>query len=176
MPLQLYKITSTELTTSASTVTFSNIPQGYKDLKVVYSARSSSTSGYAETVNLKFNSSSTSDYTWRGLYAVTGTPGSDNSGGSVAQIRVGNVPSANLTANTFSNNEIYIPNYTSGNFKSLSVDVVSEVNGSANFTYTLQFVAGLRSNTEAITSIGLSLDTGSTSFLANSTFTLYGIL
>ena len=163
------------LTQSAASVTFDNLPtSGYTDLKIVVSGRSDSTSGYAETVNMKFNNSSTSDYSWRGLYSVTATPGSNNSS-SVAQIRVGNVPSANLTANTFSNNEIYIPNYTSSNFKSVSVDATSEVNGSANFTYALILQAALRSNTAAITSINLSLDAGGTSFVAGSTFSLYGI-
>jgi hypothetical protein len=176
MPENYILLERTELNASAASVTFANIPQsGYTDLKIVYSARSSSTSGYAETVNMKFNNSSTSDYTWRGVYSVTATPGSNNSGGSVAQIRAGNVPSANLTANTFSNNEIYIPNYTSANFKSVSIDAVSEVNGSTDFTYTLMLQAGLRSNTAAITSIDLSLDTGGTSFVAGSTFSLYGI-
>jgi hypothetical protein len=175
MPNNYILLETIALTQSAASVTFDNLPtSGYTDLKIVYSARSSSTSGYAETVNMKFNNSSTSDYSWRGLYSVTATPGSNNSS-SVAQIRVGNIPSANLTANTFSNTEIYIPNYTSSNFKSVSVDAVSEVNGSTDFTYGLQFVAALRSNTAAITSINLSLDTGSTSFLANSTFSLYGI-
>ena len=175
MPNNYVLLETIALTQSAASVTFDNLPtSGYTDLKIVYSARSSSTSGYAETVNMKFNNSSTSDYSWRGLYSVTATPGSNNSS-SVAQIRAGNVPSANLTANTFSNNEIYIPNYTSGNFKSVSIDSVSEVNGSTDFTYTLMLQAALRSNTAAITSINLSLDAGSTSFVANSTFSLYGI-
>jgi hypothetical protein len=176
MPENYILLERTELNASAASVTFANIPQtGYTDLKIVYSARSNSTSGYAETVNMKFNNSSTSDYTWRGLYSVTATPGSNNSGGSVAQIRAGNVPSANLTASTFSNNEIYIPNYTSANFKSVSIDAVSEVNGSTDFTYTLMLQAGLRSNTAAITDITLSLDAAGTSFVAGSTFSLYGI-
>jgi len=176
MPSENYVLLErTELNASAASVTFANIPQtGYTDLKIVVCARSSSTSGYAETVNMKFNNSATSDYSWRGLYSVTATPGSNNSS-SVAQIRAGNVPSANLTANTFSNNEIYIPNYTSANFKSVSIDAVSEVNGSTDFTYTLMLQAALRSNTAAITSIDLSLDTGGTSFVAGSTFSLYGI-
>ena len=176
MPNNYVLLETIALTQSAASVTFDNLPtSGYTDLKIVYSARSTSTSGYAETVNMKFNSSSTSDYTWRGLYSVTATPGSNSSGGSVAQIRAGNVPSANLTANTFSNNEIYIPNYTSGNFKSVSIDAASEVNSTTDFTYSLFLQAGLRSNTAAITSITLSLDTGSTSFVAGSTFSLYGV-
>jgi hypothetical protein len=175
MPNNYILLETIALTQSAASVTFDNLPtSGYTDLKIVMSARSNSTSGYAETVNMKFNNSSTSDYSWRGLFSVTATPGSNNSS-SVAQIRVGSIPSANLTINTFSNTEIYIPNYTSGNFKSASVDAISEVNGTTDFTYALILQAALRSNTAAITSINLSLDAGGTSFVANSTFSLYGI-
>jgi hypothetical protein len=173
MPLQLYKISSTELKTSASTVTFSNIPQGYKDLKIAMSARCDSTGGYPETVNLKFNNSSTSDYTWRGLYSVTATPGSNNSI-SGSSMRVGSIPAVATTANIFSDIEIYIPNYRSSNNKSISVEATSEMNGSTDFTYALIMNAGIRTNSAAITEINLSLSAGN--FIANSTLILYGIL
>jgi hypothetical protein len=80
-----------------------------------------------------------------------------------------------LTGSTFSNNEIYLPNYTSASFKSASVDTVSEVNSNTDFTYGLILQSSLRSNTDAITSVTLSLEAAGTSFVANSTFTLYGI-
>jgi hypothetical protein len=78
-----------------------------------------------------------------------------------------------LYTSTFANNEIYIPNYTSSNFKSVSIDSVSEAN-QAGAVYQ-DMVAGLWSTTSAITSITLtSLSTGN-NFVQYSTATLYGI-
>jgi hypothetical protein len=78
------------------------------------------------------------------------------------------VPST-ATANTFSNGEIYIPNYTSSNFKSVSADNVQENNATAADGY---LVSGLWSNTSPINSI--SIASGS-NFAQHSTFHLYGI-
>ena len=44
MALQLFKIATTSLSTAASSITFSNIPQGYTDLKVVLSVRANCSS------------------------------------------------------------------------------------------------------------------------------------
>jgi hypothetical protein len=77
---------------------------------------------------------------------------------------------SSFTASTFANNEVTIPNYTSSNFKSYSVDSVTENN--ATQAYAI-FVAGLWSNTAAITSITLGLS--SANFVQYSTAYLYGI-
>lgn len=81
----------------------------------------------------------------------------------------------NNNANTFSNTEIYIPNYTSSNYKSVSSDSVQEANDTTNNNMWL--LAGLWSNTGAITQIDIGADDTSSSynFLQYSTFTLYGI-
>jgi hypothetical protein len=157
----------------ASSVTFSGIPQtGYTDLVLKMSARCDSTSGFPEIVNMKFNSSATTDYTWKSLYSVTATPGS-NGDTSVGVVRAGNAQAAATTANTFSNTEIYIPNYSGSTNKSISIDATNEANSSTDFVYGLFLNAGLRSNTAAITAINLSLGAGN--FVANSTFYLYGV-
>ena len=166
------KLGTVSLSGTQASVTFSNIPQNYTDLKVVISGRCDSTSGFPETVNLRFNGSSASEYTWRGLFSVTATPGS-NGDTSVTLIRAGNVNSVAQTANTFSNTEIYIPNYAGSTNKSVSIDAITETNGSTDFTYSLIMNAGIRNNPAAITSITLSLSAGN--FVANSTFTIYGI-
>jgi hypothetical protein len=173
MPNNYILLETIALTQSAASVTFDNLPtSGYTDLKVVMSARGDSTSGFPETVRLRFNNSSTSDYSWRGLFSVTATPGSNNES-SVTLIRAGSIPSVAQTANTFCNTEIYIPNYRSSNNKSVSVDATSESNSTTDFNYALILNAGVRANTAAITEINLSLSAGN--FVANSTFSLYGV-
>jgi hypothetical protein len=173
MPNNYILLETIALTQSAASVTFDNLPtSGYTDLKVVISARGDSASGFPETVNLRFNGSSASEYSWRGLFSVTATPGS-NSDTSVTLIRAGSIPSVAQTANTFSNTEIYIPNYRSSSNKSVSIDATSESNSTTDFNYALIMNAGIRANTAAITAINLSLSAGN--FVANSTFSLYGI-
>lgn len=165
MPLQLYKISSTELTATASTVTFSNIPSGYTDLKIVYSARST---GSSVGIVMLLNGSS----------ANISTRGLEGNGASAISYTSTNilgytVPSG-ATANTFGNTEVYIPNYRSSNFKSISVDSVNETNATNAYSVLNAF---LWSNTAAITSLTLQSDgTSTNSLAAGSTFTLYGIL
>jgi hypothetical protein len=164
MPLQLYKIASNDLTATTASVTFSSIPQGYTDLKVVVNARSNAArdDDYAE---ISFNGLTT-NLSARILY------GTGSATGSVTASNINCIiNAANNTANTFSNTEFYIPNYTSGNFKSVSADGVEENN--ATFSVA-NLTAGLWSATAAITQVTLTPGYGS--FVANSTFTLYGIL
>ena len=139
------------------------IPATYTDLKVVYSARSTQASiavGAAFTFN-----ASTSNFSSKILY------GSGSSAASFSQARyAGSMPGSTATASTFSNNEIYIPNYTSSNYKSYSVDTVTENNATESYAY---IAAGLWSDTPALTSLTLTPDNGT--FVEGSTFYLYGI-
>ena len=156
------------LNASASSVTFSSIPSsGYTDLKLVISGRGSA-SGYWTNIYLTFNGSSSS-YSTKLLYDADGTAGSATSGSS-SYIQYGYVPGSSATANTFCNTEIYVPNYLSSNYKSVSIDTVTENNGS---NILLGMTAGLWSNTAAINSITLALD--NSNWVANTTVSLYGI-
>lgn len=161
------------LTASAASVTFSNIPQsGYTDLKLVMSARTTGTNGNAQGFcYLAFNGS-TANFTSRRLYQDGTTAGSDSAGRFLAY-----VPNSQATANNFGVLDLYIPNYTSSNYKSWSADQNMENNSS---TYYLQGMsAGLWSNTAAITSITIDnvIDSSGTvfAFASGSTFSLYGL-
>jgi len=70
----------------------------------------------------------------------------------------------------FSNGSLYIPNYTSSNYKSASSDDVTENNATTAFQY---LEAWLWSNTAAITSLTLQPNLGS--FPQYSSASLYGI-
>ena len=154
-----------ELNASASSITFSNIPQsGYTDLKIVVSARDSY-SGVASANLISFNGS-TSSFSQRFLQ---GSGTTANSGTTPAQF-AGNDVSATATASTFSNVEIYVPNYLSSNYKSFSVDSVTENNATEAYA---NLIAGLWSNTAAISSVTLTPTSGS--YAQYSTFSLYGL-
>lgn len=153
-----------ELASTQASITFSSIPQTFTDLLVVTSLRSSR-SAVAEQVLISLNGS-TSSFTVRTLYG---------NGSSVASFTSArdtvNAPGATATANTFSNSSIYLPNYTSASNKSFSSDDVTENNGTESYQF---IIAGLWSNTAAITSLALTPGAGG-SFVQYSSATLYGI-
>jgi hypothetical protein len=168
MTLNQALISETTLSTDSASVTIP-VPSGYTDLRLVMSARVGSGSSWIGGVDLSFNGVRTTNL--RRLYAAAGTVYSDTNVGG-GQGEGGLVNGVNSTAGTFSNIEIYIPNYSATGAKSYSIDGVVE-NNSANDALVSMF-AGLNSTvTSAITSITLS--TGGYSFMAGSSFTLYGI-
>jgi len=154
----------------ASSIDFTNIPQTYTDLVVRTSYRTNVAQEY-DQLRLTFNGSSTAVYSFRGITgAGSGTPGSESSS-SVSSIKVAPGVGNSATASTFTNDEIYIPNYTSSNNKSLSSNAVGENN--ATTAYASMF-AGLWSNTAAITRITLVPESAG-NFVQYTTATLYGV-
>ena len=155
----------------ASSVTFSSIPQsGYTDLLVKATVRHDS-SGAGGDMNMTFNGSGGTAYSERSIFG-TGASTASESFSSQANIpRAGFASKSTYTASTFSNSEFYIPNYTTANNKSLSIDSASE-NSSTTDSYIGGF-AGLWSNTSAITSITFAPSAGN--FSQYSTFYLYGV-
>jgi hypothetical protein len=166
MPLQLYKIASVEVgSAGAANIDFSSIPQGYADLKLVLSARDTYASTGPANIEWRFNNSTSSR---TGIYLGGRTTASS---GSVGEYLIWTNSTIQSTANAFGNTEIYIPNYTSSNFKSISTDAVQEDNiadaGKA-------FTASLWSNTSAINRVTLIPQVGN--FMQYTTAILYGIL
>jgi len=154
------------LTVAAASVTFSNIPQsGYTDLKIVASTRDNRSANASDFL-LNFNGVTT-NLSFKRLYGDGSSAISTSGTTGEAGIEV----AANSTANTFSNIEVYIPNYTSSNYKSWSADSVSENNATTAYA---QLTAGLWSSTAAITSITFTAE-ASASFVQYSTFSLYGL-
>ena len=85
----------------------------------------------------------------------------------------GGVVGASATANTFSNCEVYFPNYSSTTLpKSMSADVTSENNGA---TGAMWINSGANTTTAATTSLTLYCWQSFISYVAGTTFTLYGI-
>lgn len=149
-----------------SSVTFSSIPQTYTDLKLVISARGSRSAVY-NVMKIKFNGVDTNQ-------TAKVIEGSGASVGSYSDTIITVIMSGNsATSNTFGNGEVYIPNYTSSNYKSVSSDSVAETNAATEY---MDLVAGLWSSTAAITSITIDPSVPSAfTILEYSTFYLYGI-
>lgn len=150
-----------------ATISFINIPQTYTDLNLFLSLRDTRGAA-ANDFSIEFNNS-TSNRTYRVLKG-DGTSAVSFSG-STALIAV--EPGNTATSNTFGNTQIYIPNYTSSNYKSISSDSVTENNATAAEAW---LTASLWSNTAPITSITIRPgETGSPTFMQYSSAHLYGI-
>lgn len=145
----------------AASIDFTSIPSTYTDLSIATSLRNASTFG---TVYVTFNSN-TSSYSGRRLFVNLSSVSSDTVGRDMS---VENP--ASFTASTFSNGNIYIPNYAGSTNKSVSLDWVTENNATNNY---LGFVAALWSNSAAITSVSLAPAAGT--FAQYSTAYLYGV-
>lgn len=148
----------------AATIAFTSIPATYTDLLIKLSVRSNAAATLL-ACNISLNSS-TSNFSSR----IVTADGSTIDSYSNQPMRVAVIPGASQTANTFSNDEIYLLNYTGSNNKSHSADSTAENNG-ATFSATL--VSGLWSDSSVISSI--TLTPGSGNFVQYSTAHLYGI-
>ena len=147
---------------TASSIAFSSIPQTYTDLKLVLSGRSTIVDN---AVSGAFNGS-TSNFTNRILYGSGSSPVSNTPGNNtVCYLNL-----SSETASIFANSEIYIPNYTGSSNKSFYSDSAQENNATTSYQIML---AGLWSQTAAITSITLTIAAGN--FAQHTSASLYGI-
>jgi hypothetical protein len=152
------------LGTAAASIEFTSIPQTFTDLVVLVSMRGSFNNYYSE-YRVRFNGSTTG-FSARNLYGAGSGSGASGTFEASA-FGVG----ATATANTFSNDQIYIPNYTSSNAKSFSSDFVGENNATSAFA---GLYANLWTGTAAITSIQFT-EVNAANFAIGTTISLYGI-
>jgi len=153
-------IETVELASSASSITFSSIPQTYTDLVLKLSLRGTD-SGTGGGI-VRFNTGGT--YSTRRLLGSGSSAFSDTGADNFL------VNSSGLTANTFANASVYIPNYRESSQKSFSSDSVQENNATSAFQ---MLAANLWSETSAITEISIEMFAGN--FVQYSSASLYGI-
>ena len=152
----------------AASIDFTSIPSTFTDLCLIYSARG--TGGTLDIVNkINFNSN-TSNYSDRFLEGTGSAVSSGSNVWSGSAGFAGEATGSTTTANTFSNVQLYIPNYASSNNKSYSVDSVLENNATATRQH---LVAGLWSNSAAISSFSIVPNVGT--FAEFTTAYLYGV-
>lgn len=168
MALQLFKIETIEITNITSSITFSSIPQGYTDLKLVGSVRSNVVNPY-DFIYFYLNTPGVGAYTQQLIRGDGSSVSSQSS--SVSYYPLQMINGNGSTSNTFASFEVYIPNYKSSTEKSFSVEIVSETNAVGIYA---DLQAGKWNQTAAITA--MTLASGSGPYLPYSTFTLYGIL
>ena len=152
---------------------FTNIPQTYQDLFVVYQTRNAqATSGLAQFWCWLNGTQDTSN----GLCSFTTLSGNGsavNTGrnSNTNQIEIGFSVNANATAGVFGTGTVHILNYTNTTTnKTLLSRAAADLNGSG----TTELVAGLFRSTAAVTALYFRADGGATQS-AGSRVTLYGI-
>jgi hypothetical protein len=168
MPSTYKLLSSTTLTTTTASVVFSGIDSSYTDLVLRTNIRHST--GFINTMAVKINSGDTISY--RVLYGANFTRGSFSGSGSSSDNGLISDGNSN-TANTFSNGEVYFPNYNSTAYKQFSAFSGGEQNGDTGWQINL--VANSVIATTAITSITILDAVNSYSMLTGSSFYLYGI-
>jgi hypothetical protein len=163
-------ISTTTLSSSASSVTFSSIPVTYTHLQLRGIVRSTTSgAGIGDNVDLLFNSDSGGNYA-RHLLQGDGSAvaTSVNVGGSVIRSTV--APRAGTTASTFTGFVIDILDYANSNkYKTLRALSGADANGVG----IVLFISGLWRSTSAVTSITLLPEANN--FAQYSHFALYGI-
>lgn len=157
----------------AASISFSSIPSTYTDLHLLVSARNE---GNAGGFFLRFNSDSGNNYSYLRITSDALGQATFDSNLNVAQIFNNQDPST-FTADSFSNNSIYIHNYARTTYaKSMDIDGVVSINAGnygSNFG-GIMMNAAYWDNTSAITTITLTTETG-TDFAQYTKATLYGI-
>jgi hypothetical protein len=149
----------------ASSIEFTSIPQTGTDLVLVLSARVTDSTG--NSILRLNNDTSASNYSQRAL-SGNGSAASSFASTFFPDFMVGN---SALTATTFGNLSVYIPNYTSSVAKSISMDNVLETNSATAFRM-LEIKADRWAGTNAINRITLVADSGG-NYVENTTASLY---
>jgi hypothetical protein len=161
-------ISTYTVTGSPENVAFTDIPQNFTDLYLTISMRTARAAVFDDAL-IWFNTFGTGTYSGR-ILRGTGSATGSITNPFTNQLLVGFGNGANSTSNSFSNIEVYIPNYTSASAKSVSANAVQENNGSEAWQY---IVAGNWTLTEAINRIGIA--GGNSPLNVGSTMSLYGI-
>jgi hypothetical protein len=160
-------ISSNTLGSTAASVTFSSIPSTYTDLVLKCSTRDTNAAQWVSAF-LQVNST-TSSYSYTYLRG-NGEAVVSQRDTAQAKFFVANNNADASTSSTFSNFEIYIPNYAGATNKVIYSNAAGE-NNSTTPVY-LAAITGLLSNTSAVTSLTML---ASTSFIGGSSFNLYGV-
>ncbi|MBP01000.1 MAG: hypothetical protein CMG34_07275 [Candidatus Marinimicrobia bacterium] len=162
------------LSTGASSITLTSIPQTYTHLEFQISARGSYASAYPGSSQMRFNSDSGSNYGGHDGYVSSGTGGAEGySLNALTQTYYSNALALDSwTANIQGFSSWIIPNYTSTSFAKQVYRTASVTDASS--IYTLRFGSSAWDNTAAITQIELLEPSAGTEFMAQSSYWLAG--
>lgn len=166
-------IAETTLSASAASITFSNIPQGFRHLSLITNSRVD-TAVEVDNLNIRFNGDSGANYDLQQLFGNGVTATSVASRGGTA-ITFGAAEGANSRANCFAPGIAWIFDYSRTVEKRMIGLTAVFGNLSADADLFALFRVGNWRNSNVITSIVITPATGP-NFVTGSRFQLYGIL
>ena len=170
-------IDHTELTGTTASWSKTSIPSSYDHLYLCWSARSDHSGGptYRDAIYCNVNGdTSSSDYSMTHLFTGSATPASYRSSGVSAWTDFADNPASLALADTFGTGSMWLPNYANtANFKQCYANSATENDSTTDYRWGIQVIAGLWTNTAAVTALALTLQNGD--FVQYSTFTLYGV-
>jgi hypothetical protein len=170
MPKTYEPIATTTLGSAATDITFTSIPATYTDLILVSMVRTTRNTGSTSAVYLRLNGDTGSNYSQTFLF------GNGSTAGSSRESNQTRVYTADISADGTGS-----PSYAG--FATLIININNYSNTTTNKTTLarvssevglVEGVVGLYRSTSAVSSLRLYNDS-TWSFVANSTFTLYGI-
>jgi hypothetical protein len=166
-----FLISSQTLASAAASVTFSSIPATYTDLVVRLSVASNRGAGYG-LAGIEFNSATINTSTTYLYSTYSSSVGQSGRDSAATKSSIGWINAASQTSNTFTNGELYIPNYASTTAaKQFSGTLMVENNSTSSYGWV---TANLANSTTAISSITIS-QFFSANYIAGSSFYLYGL-
>lgn len=164
MPKGMIPIYTQQVTTTGGVnIAFNNIPQNYTDLLIIGSVRFNGNGG---DQYITFNNNTVGNASGTYLQATSGGPYSGRMTANLGPF-IGQISGATETASTFSNIQIYVPNYSNSMFKTTIGQAGKETN--SNTAYTIMPTSGLWQSNAPITSLYIY------GLAQYSTATLYGI-
>lgn len=166
------------LAAPAASVTFANIPQYYRTLKLTLDARSDRAGQELDVVGLRFNGDAgAANYDWMRYSAQFGGAVVPAGARATSNINIAWIEAVNSTANTYSPCTITMVDYALADRYKRAYCESSGVFGnlSADTDLYMSHHRGQRRNTAATASLTLFL-TSASNFVATSIFTLSGVL
>ncbi|MCA1593036.1 MAG: hypothetical protein LC754_10380 [Acidobacteria bacterium] len=164
------------LAAAANSVTFSAIPQTYRNLQLFMSVKTADTAGGNDDVAIQFNGDTAANYahqrTWTTSNSYTGSTGNGETGAVMASVMT-SYTGTGVPANYFSEVQAYIGSYT-------ATDRIKAVRAQCDFVTTMASGIYLLDgvafwlNAAAINAMKI-YTTGGSNFVAGSKFQLYGI-
>ena len=171
MPSTYTLIKGETLASSAASYTFTAIPSTFKDLTLRISVRTTDANP-VDSLNIVFNSDTSTIYSYTRVRG-DGSVAYSNRRTALGAVIIESVNATEGGTSTFTNLEVYIPNYTSTVNKPVSSYAAREDNLASGSTYQ-SAQAHLYRNTTAISSITITSGNAANLFTGSS-FYLYGI-
>ncbi len=157
----------------SNSANFTNIPQTYQDLFVVFQTRTTQNASGLAQMWCWLNGTQDTSNGLCSFTTLTGNGSAVNTGRNTNtnQIEIGQSPNLNATAGVFSTGTMHILNYTNTTInKTLLSRCAADLNGSG----ITELAVGLFRSTAAVTGLYFRADGGATQ-VAGSIVTLYGI-